>query len=924
MGFGMWIPFLPLVAMAAVDDLVQITPMSHGNIFTVVGHIYTGSRDGHIIIPFNLKTLRERRNQLDAINKHIQSLNENMVYPSNDPKKKKLVLNNKNRRAIAWMKYWINQTVSENLVKIDDTLFSFTKNGTHLDDNDRRRRASPLAPELPVRRVKRQLIVGTIGAALGATIAGIVSKYNEDKLLHILDQKQKVIVSQLEENAVKIAQTSEDMIRLNQTVGKVIRAMYRLENQVNSTNFIAMTLTTTYSVTETVKQINHIISALDDARSGHFNTGLAKSHFLKNALLDLERQGLADGRTLGVSSMLDLNHLETSYLVDFDREKVFTIPHVPLVRASAYLTLYEYVGSPIQVKEEKKVFAEIEASGYLALAKDNSQYQEWTEESLKKCQKFRKVFYCPDNVRYMRARASCLTALYDGNSKIAHQLCPMNLVNQISKAVQLNESSYLITETQPQNMVVSCGDKKRKYPIQGTITLTMARSCVASTSNIVIEHPPMAAEVTLESRMVTTPLDFTEMIEEVESEDFIQTAEDMMTHVGQKIPIQMVRTITKINKNLGVADHFQSIGTWLLSYSPGSFGSIVTSLAILAVTIIIIYKCSPCCLQMIKSQLCRKQNNNYPTPGNNYYEENQVNQRKVANHQLPELPRVTEGEGDVHIHAPTSAQQTERLVIYRTPTTSPMEKSSQNPTPRCDPVMVVGPGGEEIHPTHCRLALAQNDTGVDSSIKEYWTQELSENPTSYTCSPPPVSSPNENGIERKDFQDITEANKKRSLIQRMKTYKKAVEHHHGGFNLHGLRAAVSDEPNLDEKTLSDLMDMFLKENLDLMGIPLLKESPEFGTFAEAELNSIQTYPFRRASKNVTPDPVTGVQNLKQVEKFLKKNGKQRETFLANATYEQEATLKRFEEEIFKRCHDPELFKPSPGESTTIARMDTSE
>ena len=935
----MLLPLIPglLATMAVDNELVQIKPMSHGNIFTVVGHIYTGSRSGHIVIPFNLKTLRERRDQLDAINQHIQSLNENKIHPSNDPKKKKLVLNGKNRRAIAWMKFWINQTVSENIIRIDDTLYSFTKNGTRLDETNRRRRESPLASEFfPVIRNKRQLVMGTIGVALGATIAGIVSKYQEDKLLHIIEKKQQVIVTQLEENAVKIAQTSEDMLRLNKTVGKVIRAMYNLESHVNTTNFVTMTLTTTFAVTETVQKINHLLAALEDSRSGQFNTDLCNSIYLKDALMDLGRQGLADGRTLGVRSMLDLNHLEVSYLIDFSKELVYTITHVPLVRASDYLTLYEYVGSPIQVKKEKEVYAEINVSGYLAIAKDNSQYQEWTEESLKKCQKFGKVYYCPDNVRYMRARTSCLTALYDGNSKIAHQLCPMNLVNQISTAVQLNESSYLITETQRQSLVVLCGNKKRKYPIQGTITLRMARACVASTSNLVIQHPAMEAEVTVDSRMITTPLDFTEMIEEAETEDFLKTAEEMISHVGQKIPVNMVRSIAKLRKGLVIAGQFESIGTWLLSWKPGSFSSIVIGLAITVAMVFVIYKLTPCCLKMVKHQLCQRRNENPPQALDDPYQEvreNQINHRR-RNPPSPNLPEsqmeAGEGEGTVLIHAPTSSHENERAVRYRRPTTkSSLEKTNQNP------IFVVNSQGERIHPTPSLLAVIHDDSGVDQSIKEAWIQALPEVPmdipTSYICSPPPVPSSEDSGIERKEFQDIIDANRNRKLYKHTKAYKEAGllawNSRKCGpetLDFRGLRAAVALEYHLDEPTLDTLMEKFLKENIDMVGTGRLTEA-DCGTFASEELASIKTYPFKRASKHVKPQTGSGEADLKQVKSFLKKCGKEREAYLALASFEQDATLKRFEEEVFKILvfKENQVFMKKPGAFTAVT-METKK
>ena len=70
------------------------------------------------------------------------------------------------------------------------------------------------------------MIVGAIGAGLGAAITGIISKYEQDKLVKVMNQWQEVIIAQLEKDEVSIHQKSEDIHRLNQTIGNLIMAIY--------------------------------------------------------------------------------------------------------------------------------------------------------------------------------------------------------------------------------------------------------------------------------------------------------------------------------------------------------------------------------------------------------------------------------------------------------------------------------------------------------------------------------------------------------------------------------------------------------------------------------------------------------------------------------------------------------------------------
>ena len=219
-------------------------------------------------------------------------------------------------------------------VRLDDVLASFQQNVTIIEGGRGRR-----AVKVPFRE-KRQIIVGTVGAALGAAIAGIISKYQQDKLVKIMNKRQEVIIAQLEEDEVAIHQNMADIHRLNQTVGQLVNAIYRLSEFANTTNYVQMTLTTTYSVTETTRTIETILDALESARSGTFNTNLGSTVSLNKAVKSLQRQGIQDGRVLGITSLMDLQHVESSYLVDFDQEMVYTIAHVQMPNPQAYLTLY--------------------------------------------------------------------------------------------------------------------------------------------------------------------------------------------------------------------------------------------------------------------------------------------------------------------------------------------------------------------------------------------------------------------------------------------------------------------------------------------------------------------------------------------------------------------------------------------------------
>ena len=145
---------LPLATMMVdVPTQVKVTPLQHGNLFKKLGLVYVGSAYGHLVVPIQLKVLRQHRHQLDLINQHVQHLDED----TRNPYTNKSILSKTAQKKIQWMKYWTNETVTNCLVKLDDALASFQENTTMIEGG-RGRRAVEL--QVPF-RTKRQLIVGT-------------------------------------------------------------------------------------------------------------------------------------------------------------------------------------------------------------------------------------------------------------------------------------------------------------------------------------------------------------------------------------------------------------------------------------------------------------------------------------------------------------------------------------------------------------------------------------------------------------------------------------------------------------------------------------------------------------------------------------------------------------------------------------------
>ena len=103
---------LPLAIMTPMVDFnppVKVTPLQHGNLFKKLGLVYVGSAYGHLVVPINLKVLRQQRDTLADINQHVQNLDEDTRHPYSNLS----VLSKSARNKVSWMKFWVNHTVTE-------------------------------------------------------------------------------------------------------------------------------------------------------------------------------------------------------------------------------------------------------------------------------------------------------------------------------------------------------------------------------------------------------------------------------------------------------------------------------------------------------------------------------------------------------------------------------------------------------------------------------------------------------------------------------------------------------------------------------------------------------------------------------------------------------------------------------------------
>ena len=420
------------------------------------------------------------------------------------------------------------------------------------------------------KRKKRQILIGIGGAIVGGFISSIVSQFTQDTLKNVIEKKQGIMATQIESNLIKTNQNSHDIERLAQAVGAVRNGMIKLYNdtrqKLDSHTHMIHLLTT---VSEEAHTVEKLVSAVEEARSGKFSLGLCTPQGIAKALEDLQKIGLQDGRSLGINTMLDLPHMPMSYVIDVKNQVLHAVVHVPMERSGNYLTILQYLDNPVQILHQNRtpLYLEVDLKGiFLAVSKDQSRYMIYTADDLRQCHHTQNEYFCDNLVIYKESRKSCIRALYDNDMSMVHSMCPMTIAKEVSKAIRLNGTTYIVTETEPQTITITCGEQKltRKMKITGgTYKVQLQKGCTLTTQNIIINHPIFEPEIQVEGFLNTNPLEFGNWMQQHELPEFLNTAKKYLDHIGEKVPVKTVKSLIKFREDMRTAENKIGIHGWL-------------------------------------------------------------------------------------------------------------------------------------------------------------------------------------------------------------------------------------------------------------------------------------------------------------------------------------------------------------------------
>ena len=518
-----------------------------GPLFRKGGKVFPAVTFGHIDIPITLQPIIDRLSSLADLQQHLRTLQ----LPSNHTPIEVA--------RVASFKEWASASIQD-VRKKGDLLFS----ALHVNTKN----TTP--------RPKRQLVIAGIRALVGSAITTLVQGFQDQTLLKVIQQKQEVLATQIQANMIAVHQNQADIQRLQQALQQLRRGIGRVALGLEKLEWESIVTNTQFALLGLNAQVQQLIDGITLAREGRFSVDLIIPGGIQDALQKLQNQGIQDGRKLPIQSALDLNDLPTSCVLQHDELLLHIIVHIPMPKMDTELQLYEYITSPWLLpspthNESHPIYVEVqETANYLALTQDQTRYQVFTHEYLyTQCQQLKGNFYCTMISLMKKKQPHCLLQLYEGNLLNLATLCHLIITNHVSRLTPLNETHFLLIETTPNLLEITCkGQLHKRELYQGVQIISFDRGCKLSTEYQTAHRPLFDPTVVVNNDVVTTNTWSTTLpfdnIQNLTS--LIEKADKMLNNMGQRVPLQSI--LHNFQRQIQQAEHTHWDTSNFISWGP--------------------------------------------------------------------------------------------------------------------------------------------------------------------------------------------------------------------------------------------------------------------------------------------------------------------------------------------------------------------
>jgi hypothetical protein len=221
------------------------------------------------------------------------------------------------------------------------------------------------------------------------------------------------------------------------------------------------------------------------------------------------------------------------------------------------MDIYKFITAPLRLQSQNKsepplLFQAHPKEAFLAIRSDQTIYKTFTAAQLEMCLRLDNTFFCPDQALFKIKQASCLSALFRNEQGTVKTHCPFGILGQLTQVARINETSYLVTNTDITTMTLSCdrhhlSQHATMIPIDGPTLVHLEAGCTGETTNLVIARSCFDIEIQLDKAVISNSIAPQDFIPDV-TPDHLAAIHETLKQVGHPIPLSHVMGLTAFHK----------------------------------------------------------------------------------------------------------------------------------------------------------------------------------------------------------------------------------------------------------------------------------------------------------------------------------------------------------------------------------------
>jgi len=513
-----------IVLIPTTLSKAPIIAIHNGTIFTTQGYLIGGLSWSHLVISMNLSETQEDMMRYSNLYNHFFTSTMEQHQLDNRIMKRLLILRNINEEKYEQISNRINEVM----------------NSFQSSDN-------------VIGRTKRQIMVGLAalgGMLFGGAVTSLFSKFKSDTLYNVLEKRTNIISAQVERNTIQILQTETEIKRINDTIHYISNELDNMIKAEIELDQYFVGLLSTFIMDNQYQKITTLCNALDQLYNGKLHKGLITQAGLEKALTKIKRQAQLNGLISGVQNTHELYRIPTSFMYQPETKLLHIFVHIPMYHESHILTLYRFIPTPMPVLEEPQLmFVEIKPSEiYLARNRDGTLTRSLTTEELNSCLSLGHAYFCDNNALEKTNKPNCLNHLFNGLDQKSIQLCDGHLHPQISQIIRINQTTYLLAESEYTTITSECLYRKtlksftqKLHP--GTFLITVDTNCTTTSDNWVITPSNKLDDVIVTSTITKNEIDPVHLLSNFSDED-LKLLHASMKLIGHPMPVSQLKGLS--------------------------------------------------------------------------------------------------------------------------------------------------------------------------------------------------------------------------------------------------------------------------------------------------------------------------------------------------------------------------------------------